>query len=304
VEIDAMLAKNKAPYHLKPELTQYFNCLPVIPFHQNWEGLVITVMEYLLDHAHALGIAYLKFDPGVPLAGYIPKQDSSLSLHLIEEIYNNEDALLKAIKTGDTSRALQCIANINHYNVAIIGIDKLRSGKNYLSILNTLARKAAQNGSVHPMHIHAVSSDFCEKIEAAKNIEVLNSLVETMIRRYCSLVREHSLAKFSIAVQNVINYIEFNLKEPLSCNILAKQFNIDPSNLSHHFIREMGISITDFIRKKRLEYAKHLLASSSMYIQEIADECGFDDCNYFCRLFKRQYGQTPRMYRNSLHAGV
>ncbi|GHU92630.1 hypothetical protein FACS189479_02190 [Spirochaetia bacterium] len=300
-EIDGILAENKVPYHLKPELTQYFNCLPIIPFHQSWEGLVVTITEYLLDHSHKLGITYLKFDPGIPITGYIPKQDSSLSLHLIEEIYNTEDALLEAIKAGDTKRALQCIANVGHYNVSNIGDDKVRSGKNYLMVFNALARKAVQKGAVHPIHIHTVSSDFSEKIEAAKKIEDLYSMVEIMIRRYCALVREHSLARFSTVVQNVINYVEFNLKEPLSCNILAKQFYIDPSNLSHHFIREMGVSITDFIRLKRLEYAKHLLAGSGMYIQEIAEECGFDDGNYFCRLFKRQYGKTPRQYRSSLH---
>jgi YesN/AraC family two-component response regulator len=125
-----------------------------------------------------------------------------------------------------------------------------------------------------------------------------------MIHRYCALVQEYSLGKFSTAVRNTINFVEFNLKEPLSLSILAKQFNIDPSNLSHCFTREMGMTLTDFINMKRLEHAKHLLAGSGMYIQEIAEECGFQDINYLCRLFKRKYGKTPREYRNSLHAGL
>jgi YesN/AraC family two-component response regulator len=180
----------------------------------------------------------------------------------------------------------------------------MRNGKNYLLALNTLLRKTVQDSAVHPIHIHTVSNDFAQQIEAADRMEELTSVSETMVRRYCSLVREYSLGKYSLAVRNVIIAVEFNLKEPLSLSILARQFGIDPSNLSHQFTREMGITLTAFINKKRLEYAKHLLAGSALYIQEIAEECGFQDINYFCRLFKRKYGMTPNKYRHFLHSGI
>jgi AraC-like DNA-binding protein len=107
-----------------------------------------------------------------------------------------------------------------------------------------------------------------------------------------------------MVVRNVINTVEFNLKEPLSLSILAGQLNIDPSNLSHHFTHEMGMTLTDFINLKRLEHARRLLSGSALYIQEIAEECGYQDVNYFIRLFKRKYGKTPREYRNAQFAGL
>jgi transcriptional regulator GlxA family with amidase domain len=249
-----------------------------------------------------LDIFYLQFDTGGPITSYIPKQESFQSLHLIEEIYANEESLLNAIKAGDAAKALQCIASISHYRVLQFGFEKISSMKVYLHVFDTLLRKAVQDSSVHPLHIHSVSSDFSQRIEVAKRIDELKSLVEEMIRRYCALVRDYSLANLSRPIRNIINYVKFNLKEPLSRSVLAKQFNMNPSNLSHTFSRELGISLTDFINTERLEYAKHLLAGSSMYIWEIAEECGFEDENYLCRLFKRKYGKTPRQYRNSLHA--
>jgi AraC-like DNA-binding protein len=78
--------------------------------------------------------------------------------------------------------------------------------------------------------------------------------------------------------------------------MLAEQYHIDPSNLAHQFKREVGVSITSYINFRRLELAKSLLGSG-LYIQEIAEQCGFLDVNYFTRLFKRQFGIAPREYR-------
>jgi AraC-like DNA-binding protein len=292
------------PYHLKPEVVHYFHHVPFISFRQNWEGLLITFAGYLRNEETKFQIIYRKFDPGDPSAEYNPKQDASLSLQLIKNLYKDEDTFLDAIKAGDTKRALQCIADIGHYRPPQRAPQEMRNGKNYLLVLNTLLRKTVQDSSVHPIHIHTVSNDFAQQIEAVDRMEELISISETMIRRYCSLVQEYSLRKYSLAVRNVITTVEFNLKEPLSLSILARQFSIDPSNLSHQFTRETGMTLTTFINKKRLEYAKHLLAGSALYIQEIAEECGFQDINYFCRLFKQKYGITPNKYRHSLHSGI
>jgi AraC-like DNA-binding protein len=300
-DIDKILQETGIPYHLKPELALYYNHLPLISFRQCWEGLLLTLAGYLQTPENQFRIRYVRFDSGNPSGEYSPKQDASLSLRLIEKLYQDEDACLDAIKAGDSNRALQCLANLSQYRPPQRAPEKIRDGKNYLLAMNTLSRKTVQDSSVHPMHIHTMSTDFAQQIEAAERKAELGAISETMIRRYCSLVQEYSLGKYSSVVRNVINTVEFNLKEPLSLSILAAQFNIDPSNLSHHFTREMGMSLTDFINLKRLEHARHLLTGSALYIQEIAEECGFEDFSYFIRRFKRKYGKTPGEYRKKIN---
>jgi AraC-like DNA-binding protein len=303
-DIDNMLQKTGIPYHLKPELAQYFNHLPLISFHQCWEGSLLSLIEYLQTSENRCNITHLQFDPGDPSEEYSPKQDDSLSLGLIEKLYKEEETFLDAIKAGDAGRALQCLAKFGQYRPPKRAPQKIRDSKNYLLALNTLARKAVQDSAVHPLHIHTVSNDFAQKIEVLERESELRLVSEIMVRRYCSLVQEYSLRKYSERVRNVLNFVEFNLKETLSLSILAEQFNIDPSNLSHHFTREMGMSLTDFINLRRLEHARHLLSGSALYIQEIAEECGYQDVNYFIRRFKRKYGKTPGEYRDSLHTGL
>ena len=295
-----MLLKNSIPYYLKPELAQYFNHLPLVSFRQSWEGLLVTLAENIHDAENQFDINYTRFETGDPAGKYSPKQDVSLSMKFIETLYHDEDIFLNAIKAGDSRRALQCTTKFRQYRPPQRASEKIRDAKSHLLALNTLVRKAVQESSVHPMHIHTVSTDFARQIEATEREPELGPITETMIRRYCSLVQEYSLAKYSEVVRNIINTVEFNLKEPLSLSILSKQFNIDPSNLSHHFARETGMTLTDFINRKRLKHACHLLSSSAMYIADIAEDCGYQDINYFTRLFKRQFGLSPRDYRKSI----
>lgn len=58
-----------------------------------------------------------------------------------------------------------------------------------------------------------------------------------------------------------------------------------------------GMTPSEYINQIRIEYAAHLLGSEEASIDEIVDACGFDNNSYFYRLFRRQFGTTPRQYR-------
>jgi AraC-like DNA-binding protein len=294
-DISEFVQRDSIPQYLRPELEQYFNNLPLIFSPMCWEAMLVTIVEHIFGNG-TVSVCYPKFEFDNTENEYNPEQDSVLSVHFIEELYKNEDTLLDAIRTGNTNRALQCAAHFSYYRAPERAAEKFRSGKDYMLILNTLFRKTVQSSYVHPVHIHTLSSDFARRIEAAVKPSELNYLFDSMIRRYCALVQEHSLGKYSPVIRKVLNTVEFNLREPLSLSILAGQCHIDPSNLAHQFKRELGVSITCYINFRRLELAKTLLGSG-LYIQEIAEQCGFLDVNYFTRLFKRQFGISPKEFR-------
>lgn len=58
-----------------------------------------------------------------------------------------------------------------------------------------------------------------------------------------------------------------------------------------------GLTPSEYINQIRIEFAAHLLRSDERSINDIVDDCGFDNGSYFYRLFRRQYGTTPRQYR-------
>lgn len=122
-----------------------------------------------------------------------------------------------------------------------------------------------------------------------------------MIRKYCILVKEHSLKQYSHLIGRVITFVSYDLTSDLSLKNIASILNVNTSYLSATFKKECGETLTDYVRRKRMENAAYILAHSDKQIQAVAEECGIMDPNYFIKLFKKQYDVTPTQYRNQTY---
>ena len=69
-------------------------------------------------------------------------------------------------------------------------------------------------------------------------------------------------------------------------------------DLSREFRKHYDTTIGEFIRKRRIEHACQLLASSDTSLSEIALVCGFSDQSHFCAMFKSHTGLTPAKFRD------
>jgi len=98
-------------------------------------------------------------------------------------------------------------------------------------------------------------------------------------------------------IRDIIKYIDASFTSPLKSMDTALRFGISPSALSVMFLRETGRNFSQFIREKRIDYAKHLLKERTMSITQIAYKCGFESLNTFNRTFKAQTGVTPSDYQ-------
>ena len=70
-----------------------------------------------------------------------------------------------------------------------------------------------------------------------------------------------------------------------------------PVHLSREFHRFYDCTVSDFIRKLRIDHASHLLADTESPLAEIALGCGFADQSHFSATFKRETGITPARFR-------
>jgi YesN/AraC family two-component response regulator len=166
--------------------------------------------------------------------------------------------------------------------------------------MNTLLRKAAQAGQVHPFHIDNLSSEFAKIIESTDSESKLDALPHTMIRKYCLLVKNYSRIGNSSVVQLSLDYIDANYQDSLTLDLLAKLCNVTGSYLSTVFKKETGVTVTDYIHKTRVRQSLILLNTTSLSIQEIAQRCGYSDVNYFIRTFKKYQQLTPKAYRKMI----
>lgn len=225
------------------------------------------------------------------------QRPESFDRERIERSYQGEEALMYAIAHGKTHRAHGILSQFSIAQMEKRSAVPLRNFKNYLIILNTLMRKAVQQGGVHPIYIDRTSSAIAHRIEQCTTLEEGYRLIEDMIHKYCLLVKNHNMTQYSQPVQQVILQIDSELAGDLSLSAHARRLGVNASYLSALFKRETGITLTDYVNQRRIDFAIYLLNASNMQIQTIAQYCGIPDVNYFTRTFKKIIGITPSEYR-------
>lgn len=97
--------------------------------------------------------------------------------------------------------------------------------------------------------------------------------------------------------QKLLIYIDSHYMEPLSLEILSKEFGISRFSLSRLFSDRLHVNFTYYVNSKRLESALVLLADSTLSITQIALDSGFGSSRTFFREFQEHYGMTPGEYR-------
>ena len=101
-------------------------------------------------------------------------------------------------------------------------------------------------------------------------------------------------------VEQIHRYIERSYHENITLTALAEQYHMDASYLSRIFSQKYGETIIAFLTRIRMEKAAELMKDQDKKLETISFLVGYDDYNYFSRVFRKKMGCSPRKYRNNL----
>lgn len=111
--------------------------------------------------------------------------------------------------------------------------------------------------------------------------------------------REHPVVSGSgDLMQEITLFIDEHLTEDLSLDVLADHVCLSKYYIAHYFKDSLGISIHQYITKKRLQSCSEAIAAGSD-ITRTFDEYGFRDYSSFYRMFRKEYGMSPREYQEA-----
>lgn len=291
------------------QLEQFYASIPLISDENIIFTLLYTLGEYLWGDAD-----HFTIDDDFLFASSVPEtfiplpeqiaEDAQISIKLMEQRYEMENNLMQAVCAASLHKAELILSQFFSMQLEMRTDSPIRDYKNYAIIINTLLRKSAEKAAVHPVQIHSISSQFARKIELITSHLSFTKLLKEMVRKYCLLVKTHSLKCYSLLVRKVITDINYDLTADLSLKKEANTLNVNPSYLSTLFKKETGYTLTEYVNRKRIEHAIFLLNSTDMQIQTIATHCGITDVNYFSKLFKKIIGKTPKEYRQMITRGT
>lgn len=294
------------PAQLVYQMIKYFGNIPLIKnekflinlFLSFGEVIWDTEKDFRIEMINDVEIAKAELDA---LHNFKTRsEDSLLSIKLLEERYDAERELMQAVSQGALHKVEKLFANPSGFAFEKRTDDPVRNMKNYLIISNTLLRKAAEYGSVHPFYIDRVSTDFAKRIEKVKTVAQADEFLGEMMRKYCALVKKHSMKNYSLLIQKVITIIDADLTADLGLKRLAGILSVNASYLSALFKKETGKTLTEYVTAKRVEHAEYLLRSTNLQIQTVAQHCGIFDVNYFAKIFRKYTGKSPKEYREEL----
>ncbi len=126
----------------------------------------------------------------------------------------------------------------------------------------------------------------------------LFSMDETLSHLEAALLRRRKLGgETQRLVRRAMAYIHEHFAEPLTREDLARHVGMSDDYLTASFRKELGMTPVAYITRCRINQAKHLLRTTTQSVTEIGLAVGFSDSSYFSRVFRRETGQSPEMWR-------
>lgn len=216
--------------------------------------------------------------------------------------YDEEMLQYEYLKEGKIKAIEESIKMFSSSTVGVLSDNPINNIK-YLFVASiTLATRFAIEGGMEPETAYNASDLFIQKIDKCKSTNEVKDIHTEMFTFFTKHMNE--LQKKNIYSKPIVlcmDYVYYHLNEVINVTKLAEYVDLNPSYLSTLFKKEVGITITNYIIKKRIEAAKNMLKFSNYSYSDISSYLSFSSQSYFIRVFKNETGLTPKEYRHKYY---
>ena len=141
-----------------------------------------------------------------------------------------------------------------------------------------------------------VSKDVCYKLPIRANIYLM---MTALLRYYCGSKNELDRMIYHnvMRLRPVITYIAEHYKEKIYIETLSDMITVSPDYFTKMFKDSIGRTPIDYINGLRINRAMQMLATTDISVNDISDQLGFSNSNYFHKIFKQYMDTSPAAYR-------
>ena len=214
--------------------------------------------------------------------------------------YNPEIEFYSTIKAGDVEKVKELCkdALVDKPGLGKLSDDPLQNMKFHFVVTTALVARYCIQGGMDLSAAYSLSDFYIQKADRCKKTSEISALHPIMCVDYAKRMRSlRKNAVCSLQVSKCIDYIYDHLHARITVEDLAEYVELNPSYLSRLFKKEVGTSISEYIRRQKLETAKNMLVYSEYRPAEIATTLAFPSQSYFTEIFRKYTGLTPKEYR-------
>lgn len=237
---------------------------------------------------------------GAIMAGQIKLHDTE---HPLEQIVTRPAHL----ETNNKFKALEeeylSLPTLSYKEVSTIAdmlfhlcnyiVEEAISKKSTIEMYKKALSMDRADSSIDSIHSSDRTDRNYRNIQAIYN-ELSSTLIDNKIKKFTS----HEIRASNKLLQPAFDYIYQHKNENVTLSELAKLCHLSPSYFSRIFKKETGEHFSVFAPRLKIEWAKQLLETTDLPINQISNDLGFCDAGYFIKTFKKFETLTPGAYRN------
>ncbi len=187
----------------------------------------------------------------------------------------------------------------NMEGAGLLSNNPINNLRYHFVVTAAMLARFCMEGGMSMEEAFGLSDEYIRRMDCCNNMAEIVYVHDQMALDY--VCRMRSLKKnvaSSRQVAEAIDYIYVHIMERISVNDLAAAVSVSPAHLSRIFKQETGISVSEYIRQRKIDMAKNLLQYSSYELADIAAMLSYSSQSHFIQHFHSQMGMTPKVFRS------
>ena len=301
-KMERILASSSFTASFLPSLELYYTSLPLLSSTRMMK-LITSIIQSFSPSENEFGFIRIEGNIKEKRNEEVIKE-YSVDYSSIYRRYDIENSFIRMVREGNVEELRTAISEMIHFssnNDPSLFLEfYAKNASSGMSVLRTLTRKAAEEAGVNVVTIDRITQSAVQKINTETNTERITKITFEMVIKLAEEARKaRSLfSNLSPAISRCVDYIRLHYPEEISLSVLTDIAAMSKANLTRRFLKETGTTIISFIRDTRCYHAKKLLENSELSIKEISSYVGYEDYNYFTKVFRSITNLTPSEYRS------
>ncbi len=211
--------------------------------------------------------------------------------------FSKENKIITALNLGDTD-------NISDYVIDFINFytKKNNASPEYLKraclqLIYIILRKLAE-WDISLEIVESQEAMVSNRIKALNSCSELQEYLTKFFKGIAYHIKDNKHKSNRSTIENACYFIKKNYYKDISLIDIANYVNLTRTYFASLFKRETGRTVMGYLKEIRINKAKDLLQESNFKIYEVAEKVGYNNSNYFAKVFREHSGVSPNEYRN------
>ncbi|MGX7031043.1 response regulator transcription factor [Vagococcus zengguangii] len=253
-----------------------------------------VIVGETIDDWESMYVSYQKILQYQKIETFYPELSLSRPLKIVSQLVEGETinyvGFNKALNIGNTTNLL---AELDHiFKQLEQNQVNPEQAKSIALLLYT---------DIYRVYPNINQEDYHEQVATIRKSQTITEIQQVLSQ---ILINNESKVKqknrYSDIINQAIDYINQHYASELTLKLVSNELHINTVYFGQLFKKETDMSFNQFLNRIRIKLAMQQLSETSATINEIAEQVGYNNTNYFSKMFKKLNGLSPKEYRDSL----